>query len=98
MSPNAVHAVIHAFGATVEIAFNSQCGKLIRDHADRPAGLISLTTVAISEDLGRGLGFIAGTKRAKAALDDYGVPSEIARSTGSVGGNDDPTSCNRVLP
>src|SRR5262249_39987212 len=60
MSTDTVHLVEHAFGLTVQIAFNSERGKLVRNYSHRPARGIALhsgATIrvrAIRMDLRRG--------------------------------------------
>src|SRR5579884_1006793 len=98
MRADAVHAVVHAVGAAIEVALDSQSGILVRNHADRPARFIALATIAISKDLGRSFALVARTKRAESAFKNYRMSCEIARPACSIGGDNDPASADGVLP
>jgi len=55
-------------------------------------------SMAKGQYLGRSFGFIAWTERAESALENYCVPDEITWSACAIGRDNDPTSCDRVLP
>src|SRR5437868_14377300 len=99
MRTDAVHAVVHTIGAAIEVSFDPQCGIFVGHYTHGPAGLITLTlTMAKGKDLRWRLGFVAGTERAKSALENYGVSDEITWSARAVGRNNDPASGDGVLP
>src|SRR5208283_5767751 len=60
-----VHFVEQPFAFAIELAFNPQRWKAIRDHTDVPAGGIGASPVAaVGQNLRRCLSFIARTERA----------------------------------
>ncbi len=62
---NALHLVEDAFAFAVQIAFDAQHRKLVRDHAQRPTWLVRARAVSIGEHLRRRLGFVPGTEGAE---------------------------------
>src|SRR5215469_10372380 len=99
MSADAVHAVVHAVGSATEVPLDSQCRILVGHNAHRPARFISFTMpMAEGEDLRRRLCLVAGAEGAKSALKNYGMPDEITWSARAIGRDDDPASCDGVLP
>src|ERR1039458_1240394 len=91
--PNPAHLVEHAFGLTVQAAFDSEGGKLVRHHAYRPVrGVTRRPIWAIRQHFGRRLAFIAVAERAKAALQFHRLTAEVVRAFGAIGRNDYPSS------
>src|SRR5450631_2852405 len=103
MRTNAVHAVEHALGLTVEIPFDTERWKLVGHYAHRPARTIALgrrSAVGIRTiglNLRRSLGFVAVTEGAKAAFDSDRHADEVGRTLGAVRRNDDPAAHDRIF-
>ena len=103
MRANAVHLVEHAFGLAVQIAFDAQCRKLIRNYAHCPARTVALRrraairVRAVGLNLRRCFTLVAITKRAEAALDFHSLPDKIGRTLGTVGRDNYPSSDDRVF-
>src|SRR5262249_53949779 len=103
MRAYAVHLVEHSFGLLVEIAFDDQRGELVRDDAHRPTGRIPLRRATVragpvGHDFWRRLALVAVTKGTKSSpLDLDGFTQKIAGTLGAIGGDDDPTTHNRVF-
>ena len=68
MGADAVHLVVDAVAALVEVALDLQGGELVRHDADAPAFLVGLgVAIAIGENLVRGVVFAALAERTEAA-------------------------------
>ena len=66
---DAVHAVEKAVAFAIQAAFNSQRGKFIRHHAQRPSRRVFAAAIpSVGENFGRGFAFIAGAERDKTQL------------------------------
>src|SRR5258708_7054299 len=97
---DSVHPVKHAVSLAVEVALDAQCGKFVRHHAQVPSGggAVSIFRGTVGQNLRRRLALIAGTKRTESpALDIDALAGKISRPTGTVGGDDDPASGNRIF-
>src|SRR5947209_18750692 len=99
MRANAVHLVEHAIGLAVNVALDAQCGKLVRNHTQVPAGSITaIFAWAVSEYFRRRLAFVAGTERAEArSLDVGALTREVAGTLGAVGRDNDQASGYRIF-
>src|SRR5262249_54043789 len=98
MSADAVHLVVDALAAFVEVAFNLQDGKLVGYDADAPTALIGARiAVAIRQDLVGSIPFLAFTERAQARTGRHWLDLRPDRPFGPVGGNDHPAPDNRIL-
>jgi len=103
MCAYAVHLVKHTFGRAIQIAFNSQSGKLVGHNADTPAGRVvgrlrpPGNGRAVAQHLGRRLAFVAGAKWTEPAFLLDGLADKIRRAFRPVGRDDDPTTRDRVF-
>src|SRR5215472_1844545 len=104
MRTNAVHLVEHALGLAIEIAFDAQGGKFVRNHAHSPTGSIPLwwrpavQVRAIRLDFRGSLAFVAGAKGTESSLDPHSFAHKIRGPLGSIRGDNNPTSDDRVFP
>ena len=92
MRPDAIHLVKHAVSLAVEVAFNPQRRKFVRDHAQVPSrSVAAILTRAVSQNLRRRLILIARTKRTEARTLDHGAfTEEVAWAPRAVSRDDDP--------
>ncbi len=93
------HAIVKPFPAALNLALDAQSRKLIRDNADMPAGLIRSAGVAIRQNLGGSLRFMACAERADAGRrrwDDM-IAGEIGGAEGAIRRDNHPASCNGVF-
>src|SRR5450432_257820 len=100
---DAVHAVEHALGLTVQGAFDAQGWELVGDDADRPSGRVALRgraaicVGAVGLNFRRSLALVAVAKRAESALDFQVFADEVSGAFGAVCGNDHPAANNRIF-
>ena len=98
VGPDAVHLVVNAFAALVEIALDLQSGELVGHDPDAPAALVGpRITIAVSQDLLRRLLLVPLAKRAIAAGCRRRLRPRDDRPLGAVGGDDHPAPHNRIL-
>src|SRR6185369_13369672 len=71
----------------------------VRHHAQVPASGVTpyIFSRTVRQYLRRRCAFIAGTERAKAALEYRGLAGEISGASGTIGGNNDPASGDGVF-
>ena len=98
MGADAVHLVVDAVAALVEVAFDLQRGKLVRHDADAPAFLVgSGAAFAVGENLMRRvrLRCLRRTDRSCRCRQRLGLRRD--GSLGAIGGDDDPAADNRIF-
>src|SRR5262245_25238650 len=99
MGANAVHLVVDAVAALVEIAFHLKRRIFVWDDADAPAALVGPgIAVAIGQDFVRRIAFMSFAKRTRLATGIDRLIARSNRSLGPFGGNNDPATHNRVFP
>ena len=97
---DAVHLVVDALAALVQLAFDLQGGELVGHDAHAPALLVGPgLAIAVGEDLGRRVAFVPLAERAE------DVPTRRAcscvilqRPLGALRGDDHPAADDRVFP
>src|SRR5262249_29737185 len=95
---DAVHLVVDALAALVQVAFDLQGGKFVRHDADAPAGLVGLgASFAVGKDFVGRLVLVARAKWAVGAAAGHRLDLWRDRSLGPVRGDDDPSADNGVL-
>src|SRR5882724_2196735 len=101
MRADAVHLVKHAVGLAAQIALYAQRRKFVCYYAQVPAFAVvyCLVVRTVGKNLRRRLAFIARTEWTEAsAFGYYALTDEVARSFGTVCGDDDPAAGNRIFP
>ena len=89
---DAVHPVVHAVALAIQLAFDSQSGKLIRNHAHPPTRLVAPAAIAVGQNLRRSFRFIAVIERAISVIGwQNRLADKIAGALGTAGCNDDPS-------
>src|SRR6516225_1343920 len=95
---DAVHLVEHAIGRAVQAAFNLQCRKLVGHYTNRPTlGIAPGAVRTVSKHFGRCLAFVAGTKRAKSALQLHRLPYKIGWALRAVSRDDYPSAYDGIF-
>ena len=98
MGADAVHFVVDAVAAFVEIAFDLEGGELVRHDTDAPAFFVGPgVAVAVGDDLVGSLIFLALAERTKTAVAGLGLGLGRDRPLGSLRGNNHPAADNRVF-
>src|SRR6516165_5676791 len=98
MRTDAIHLVEHAFGLTVQAAFDTQGRKLIRHHSNCPACGVALSPIwPVREHLGGGFTFITWAKRTKPAFLPDRLADEVRGALGPVSRDDYPASNDRIF-
>ena len=101
--PDPIHFVEHAFGLSIEVAFNAQRRKLVRHHTHRPTRRVThrrRSTVgirAVSLDFRRRFVLVPIAERAEAALDLDTFAHEVRRTLRAVCRDDYPPANNRIF-
>src|SRR5208282_603763 len=94
----AVHLVVDALAALVELALDAEGGELVGHNADAPAGLVGLgVAVAIGEDLVRRVLLLSRAKGAQAAAGNEDLALGRHGAFRAFGGDDDPATHDRIL-
>ena len=95
---DAVHLVVDAIAALVEVALDLERGELVGHDADAPALFVGAgVAVAVGEDLVRRVVLAALAERAEAAARRRRLDLRRDRPLGPVGGDDDPAANDRIL-
>ena len=99
MRADSVHLVEEALSLAVQFAFDTQCGKFIRHHANVPARRVRPSAIpSINQNLRRSLGFIP---RAEGAIlrvpRDHALAQEIVRALPAFRCNDHPSARNWIF-
>src|SRR5262249_10306041 len=98
MSADAVHPVVDAVAALVEVALDLQGRELVRHDADTPALVVTLRLpVAVGQDFVGRVDLGALAERAKAAGAEGLLLLRRPRPLGSNRGDDDPAADDGVL-
>src|SRR5262249_29816256 len=103
VSADAVHLVEHALGLAINVALDTQCWKLVGDHAHAPAGRIgqsfgpSIGHGTIAEHFRGRLAFVSRAEGTEAAFHFHGFANKVGRALGAVGRNNDPTASNGIF-
>ena len=99
MGAHAIHLVKHSVRLAVQVALNSQCGKLVGYNAQIPSGGVWTRVLArtVSQYLRRRCALISGAKWTESAFQDDALAGKISGTLGAVSGNDHPASGNGVF-
>src|SRR5260370_9682724 len=98
MGADAVHLVIDAVAALVEIPFHLESGEFVGYHADAPAFFVGPgVAVAVGDDLVRRLIFLALAEGTKTAVAGLRLRLGRDRPLASLRGNNHPAADNRVF-
>ena len=99
VSADAVHVIEEAVAFTIQAAFDSEGGKLVRHDANRPARSVPARAfAAVGEDFRRRHAFVSGAEGTNTLafnLDTFA--NKIARPFPALGGNDHPAAGNRIF-
>ena len=100
MRADPVHLVEQSFAFLVQVAFDSQRGKFVRYHANRPACAIWASAISpVNQNFIRGFCFVPWTKWTILRIfGNHALAQEIHRPLSAIGRNNHPTASNRVLP
>jgi hypothetical protein len=98
MGANSVHLIIDPIAFSVQLSFYSEGGELIGDDAKGPTGRVRRGSI-VSEchNLRRGSIFIPFAERAESADGSSFLWGEIRRPAAPLGGDDHPSSMDRVF-
>jgi hypothetical protein len=98
MGTNTIHLVIDPFPFSVQFSFYSESGEFIGDDAKGPTGRVGRASI-VSErkDLRRGSILVAFTERTESADGSSFLWCEIRGSAAPLGGDDHPSSVNRIF-
>src|ERR1700733_8799744 len=97
MGAGAVHLVVDAVAALVEVAFDLERGELVGHHAHPPTLFVGArSAIAVGEDFVRRVALVALTEGTK-TTGSHGVHFGSDRTFGPVGGDNDPASHDRIL-
>ena len=99
MGTDAVHHVVDAVAALVQVAFDLECGEAVRDDANAPAGAVcARAVVAVGDDFGRGVVFVAFAEWAGGWVGrGRGLGLEVVGAFGAFVGDDDPAADDRIF-
>src|SRR6185312_1868209 len=99
MRAHTVHLVKHSIRLPVQVSFDPQCRKFVRDHAQVPPGGVwpGVFSRTVGQYLWRRSAFITRTKWAESALQDNALTGKISGTFGAVSGNNNPASGNRIF-
>ena len=95
---DAVHLVVDAFAALVEVPLDLQGREAVRHDADAPAALVGFGgAIAIGEDLERRILLVPLAKRAEGGRRRRWLVLDRDGPLGAVRGDNDPAAHDRVL-